>query len=136
MSTRVPSGSLSTSPETGLTSKNCFICDQHLLLGHPRHRIAGEPKSVEQRHHRLAAAAELGDEPREVVFQEGLAIGREHPDGGAAGGRIGGGKAEEQPLAVGAGEAVDAECDRAVLVLGERPRVDDLEDDMAVGAAT
>ncbi len=106
---------------------------QHLLLGHAHHRIAGEAEPVDQRHHRFAAAAELGDETREIVFQERLAIGREDADDGAAGGGIGGGEAEEQPLAAGAGEALDAEGDGAILILGERPRIDHLEHDVAVG---
>ncbi len=52
----------------------------------------------------------------------------------AAGGRVGRGEAEEQLLPAGALERLDAVCDRAVLILGERPRIDDLEDDVPVGS--
>ena len=103
-----------------------------LLLGDARHRAAGETDAVDQRDHRLAAVAELGDEAGEVVFEERLAVWREHVDGGAAGGRVGGGEAEEQLLAAGALERLDAVGDGAVLVFRERPRVDDLEHDVAV----
>ena len=105
---------------------------ERLLLGDARHRAAGEADAVDQRDHRLAAVAELGDEPGEVVFEKRLAVGREHVDGGTAGGRVGRGEAEEQLLAAGALERLDAVGDGAILVLGERPRVDHLEHDVAV----
>ncbi len=110
---------------------------QHLLLGHPHHGITGEAEPVEHGHDRLAPPSKLRHQPRQVVFQERFAVRCEHADGGPSGGGIGGGQAEEQPLAADAGETgetVDAESDGAVLLLGKRLGVDDLENDVALGS--
>ena len=106
---------------------------ERLLLGHAHHRVAAEAHPVDDRHHRLAAVSELGHEAGEVVFEKGFAVRREHIDARAPRRRVGRSEAEEQLFAAGALEGLDSVGDRPVFILGERPGIDDLQHDVAIG---
>ena len=95
------------------------------------HRQRGQPGD-----HRLLGVGELVDELDDVVLEELLLVRIEELDGGMAVGGVGAGEAEVELRAAGAERrAAHAELGGAVLLLGERLRVDDVQAQLAAGAA-
>ncbi len=134
-STPISAGISAASRSIGLTSKNCVIC----RIDRPRLRRLARPAELalqrqagEQSHRRLLRDGEVVDELGQVVFEKALALGLHERDRLFLVGRIAAGEAEIDELAALVDRhALQAEGDRAVFLVGEGLRIDELDAQLA-----
>ena len=102
---------------------------------HLGHHVAFELQCRDQPDHLALREGERLDQLGQIIFQELLAIGLEEGDGVGVVGRIAGGQAEIDLLAILVDRhALQPGGGRLVLDIGEGHRVQHLEMDLAVGA--
>ena len=82
-------------------------------------------------HHHLVGTGETVDQPRQFVFQKPFPVRIENLDDFLVADAVGGGEPEIQRLPDSEADRLQAEPRRAVLLFGERHRVDDMQHQVA-----
>jgi hypothetical protein len=101
---------------------------------HRRHQVAFEWQLRGETNDRLVRIGKAGDELRQVIFEESLAIRLKERDDRLVVSRIGAGEAEINLLAaLIERHALEAEGDGAILDRRERLRIENIEHDLAFG---